>query len=76
LFVGALASRNVARIDLQSVNGGYEVKALERPPLLSGIGRVRELRQGPDGLIYIALDDRAGGGLTSILRVEPATATN
>jgi len=77
LFVGALASKNVARLDLQAVDGGgYEVKALERPPLLSGLGRVRELRQGPDGLIYIALDDRAGGGLTSIMRVEPATATN
>ena len=73
LFVGALASKNVARLSLEAKDGGYEVKALERPPLLAGVGRVREVRQGPDGFIYLALDDRAGGGLTSVIRLEPAT---
>ncbi len=73
LFVGALASKNLARLSMESANGAYEVKALERPPLLAGVGRIREVRQGPDGFIYLALDDRAGGGLTAVIRLEPAT---
>lgn len=73
LFVGALASRNLARLSLEPKDGSYEVKALERPPLLAGVGRIREVRQGPDGFIYLALDDRSGGGLTSVIRLEPAT---
>jgi len=72
LFVGALAARHVARLTLVATDGGYEVKALERPPLLAGLGRVREVRQGPDGFIYLAIDDRAGGGATPVLRLEPA----
>ena len=76
LFVGALAAKHVARISMEAVNGSYEVKALERPPLLANLGRIRDVRQGPDGFIYLAIDDRAGGGLTSVVRLEPATVTN
>lgn len=39
--------------------------------LLSGEFRIRDVRQGPDGFIYLAVDDRAGG-LSPIVRLEPA----
>ena len=39
--------------------------------LLWGVGRVRDVRQGPDGLIYIAIDGERGAA-TPILRLEPA----
>jgi aldose sugar dehydrogenase len=38
--------------------------------LVRRMGRIRDVRQGPDGLIYLAIDDR-GGGLTPIIRLEP-----
>ncbi len=39
--------------------------------LVYGMGRIRDVRQGPDGYIYLAIDGR-GGAPTPILRVEPA----
>lgn len=38
--------------------------------LLRGELRIRDVRQGPDGFIYLAVDDR-GGALTPIVRLEP-----
>ena len=38
--------------------------------LLRGMGRVRDIRQGPDGFIYVALDSREGNE-TPIVRLEP-----
>jgi glucose/arabinose dehydrogenase len=38
--------------------------------LLQGVGRVRDVRQGPDGFIYIVTDDRQGSP-TPVLRLEP-----
>ena len=38
--------------------------------LLPGELRIRDVRQGPDGLIYLAVDHR-GGELTPIVRLEP-----
>jgi len=29
------------------------------------------VRQGPDGYIYVAIDDRAGDDETSVIRLEP-----
>jgi glucose/arabinose dehydrogenase len=40
--------------------------------LLQGLGRVRDVRQGPDGFIYIALEDRSGEPST-LVRLEPAS---
>ena len=64
VFVGGLRSKLVARLELD----GDEVVHEER--LLSGVvrDRVRDLEQGPDGLIYL-LTDEANGRL---LRLEPA----
>ena len=38
--------------------------------LVWGLGRVRDVRQGPDGYIYVAIDDRQGGP-TPVIRLEP-----
>lgn len=38
--------------------------------LLPGEFRIRDIRQGPDGYIYLATDDRSGD-LTPIVRLEP-----
>lgn len=64
-FAGGLAGEQIARLTME--NG--EVVAEET--ILQGMGRVRDVRQGPDGYLYVALDDRAGRP-TSIVRLEPA----
>ena len=35
-------------------------------------GRVRDVRQGPDGYIYVAIDGNERGDKTPIYRLEPA----
>ncbi|MBT6373595.1 MAG: hypothetical protein HOJ74_02595, partial [Gemmatimonadales bacterium] len=43
--------------------------------LLQDIGRIRDVAQGPDGAIYLALDGGerwVDGPPTAILRMEPA----
>jgi glucose/arabinose dehydrogenase len=62
LFVGALAAQLLVRLELD----GEKVTREER--LLSNLGqRIRDVRQGPDGAIYLLTD--AGNG--QILRVSP-----
>lgn len=63
-FAGGLAGEQIARLTV--VNG--EVTSEET--ILEGMGRVRDVREGPDGYLYVALDDRAGRP-TSIVRLEP-----
>ncbi|MGI9424051.1 MAG: PQQ-dependent sugar dehydrogenase, partial [Hyphomicrobiaceae bacterium] len=63
LFVGALRARHLARLVLD----GNKVVAEE--VLLDNVGsRIRDVRQGPDGAIYVLTDSRNG----RLLRVEPA----
>ncbi len=70
VFVGGLAGEQVARVPVtERGDNRYEVGRMERRPLLFGYGRIRDIRQGPDGLIYIAID---GGDMTEIVRLEPA----
>jgi glucose/arabinose dehydrogenase len=71
-FVGGLSGVSIARVPLLKVEGENQVGRLERPPLMLGYGRVRDIRQGPDGFIYVALDDRQGGRPTAIVRLEPS----
>lgn len=62
LFIGALAGSLLARLTLN----GDKVVAEER--LLRGLGhRYRDVRQGPDGLIYLLTDSNQG----EILRLRP-----
>jgi glucose/arabinose dehydrogenase len=74
VLAGGLDGRQLARVALMRAERGYQVERLERPGLLVGFGRIRDVRQGPDGYIYIAIDDRRGGGTTPIVRLEPATS--
>jgi aldose sugar dehydrogenase len=62
LFVGALAQQHLARLVLD----GDQVIAEER--LLSSLAeRIRDVRQGPDGLLYVLTDSSNG----RILRLVP-----
>jgi aldose sugar dehydrogenase len=63
-FVGGLAGETIRRL----VMDGRRVSTEHR--IFEGRGRVRDIRQGPDGFLYIAIDDR-GGAATSIVRLEP-----
>jgi len=62
LFVGALAGQMLVRLELS----GEKVIAEERL-LKNAIGRIRDVRVGPDGLIYL-LSDESNGVLA---RLEP-----
>lgn len=60
LFVGSLKFGYLDRIEL---GGG---KVAREHKLLEGIGRVRDVRQGPDGLLYL-LTDSSDGKLVRVL---------
>ena len=63
LFVGAMAGAHLRRIILD----GTRVVGEER--LLRPLGRrIRDVRQGPDGLLYILTDATQG----AVIRIEPA----
>ena len=64
-FVGGLSGQQVARLTFE------DGEIVGEETLLRGFGRVRDLVQGPDGLIYLAIDDRRGGE-TPIVRLVPA----
>ena len=68
LFAGGLAPthRRLSRIRTDD-----EGRVVTREPLLEDVYRLRDVRQGPDGFIYLATDDRRGR-LTDIVRLEPA----
>ena len=63
LFSGGLSGGYLERT---TIDGGVVV-SVER--LAQGIGRVRDVRQGPDGYIYLAIDGR--GDPSPIVRLEP-----
>ncbi len=67
IFAGGLAGQQLARLTLSA--DAREIEQEET--LLQGIGRIRDVRQGPDGYIYVAIGDR-DGALTPIVRLEPA----
>ena len=62
LLVGALRDQMLVRLELD----GEKVVREER--LLQGlVGRIRDVRMGPDGLVYLLTDDGEG----ALLRLEP-----
>jgi len=67
IFVGGMAGQQLARLTMD----GQVVEVEET--LLNGLGRIRDVRQGRDGYIYVAVDDR-GGAPTAVYRMEPAGA--
>ncbi|MXW16593.1 MAG: PQQ-dependent sugar dehydrogenase [Gemmatimonadetes bacterium] len=64
LFAGGLAGQNVDRLTIE------DGRVVDRETILRGMGRVRDVREGPDGYIYVALESR-GGEPTAIVRLEP-----
>ncbi|MEX2527062.1 MAG: PQQ-dependent sugar dehydrogenase [Gemmatimonadota bacterium] len=65
LFTGGMRGELLARVNVD----GHTAVTDER--LVRDLGRIRDVRQGPDGLIYLAIDHQ-GGELTPIVRLEPA----
>jgi glucose/arabinose dehydrogenase len=63
-FAGGLSGERVDRIRV--VDGDVYISET----IFHHMGRVRDIRQGPDGFIYVALDHR-GGNPTAIVRLEP-----
>jgi aldose sugar dehydrogenase len=61
LFVGSLAQQELRRLVLE----GDTVKAQE--VLFRGVGRIRAVQQGPDGLLYVCLEQPG-----RIIRLVPA----
>jgi glucose/arabinose dehydrogenase len=64
LFVAGMVGE---RVDRMTVNGRT---ITGRETLVPKMGRVRDLRQGPDGYIYLAIEDRDAKP-TPIYRLEP-----
>ena len=67
IFAGGLAGQQIARL----VMDGQRV--VHEETLLHGMGRVRDIRQSPDGYIYVAIESRDGSP-TAVVRLEPAGA--
>ncbi len=64
VFVGGLAGQRLVRLTLD----GQKAEVADN--LVKNQGRVRDVRQGPDGFIYLAVDDQQGKP-TAIVRLEP-----
>lgn len=65
LLAGGLVGEQLVRLTLD----GQRVVNVER--LVQRRGRIRDVRVGPDGYVYLAFEDRSGQP-TSIVRLEPA----
>ena len=64
IFVGGLVGAQLERIVLSPTNG----LPIRRQPLLTELKqRIREVKQGPDELLYLLTDEDAG----TLLRIEP-----
>ncbi len=64
VLVGALGFQLVSRLDLDDAG-----RVVKEERLLEGeLGRVRDVRTGPDGLVYLLTDEDPGG----LYRLEPA----
>ena len=63
LFIGGMAGQQLSRLTL---NGQ---RVINEETLVQQRGRIRDIRQGPDGYIYLVTDDRDGKP-TPVLRVE------
>jgi len=65
LFAGGLGGQQIARLTMEGQ------RVVREETLLQGLGRVRDIRQGPDGYIYVAIESRDGSP-TAVVRFEPA----
>lgn len=60
LFVGALAGKTLARLEIK------DGKVVKEERLLNGVGRIRDVRQGPDGYLYVSME-----GPGQVIRLMP-----
>ena len=60
LFVGALAGQTLVRLEIK------DSKVLKEERLLNGMGRIRDVAQGPDGYLYVSTE-----GPGQIIRLMP-----
>jgi len=67
LFTGGMAG-NYRQLVRFSINGNV---VTNRESLLPREYRIRDVRQGPDGFIYIAVDNQFPGQPSNIVRLEP-----
>ena len=66
LFVGALRASYLGRLELTAP---YSGKVLRESKLITDVGeRIRDVRQGPDGLLYVLTDNSNG----KLIRLMPA----
>ena len=72
IISGALAGEQLALLHMED---DYR-RVIREETLAYGMGRIRDVRQGPDGYIYLAISDGNGAGAgdfatTEIVRLEP-----
>jgi glucose/arabinose dehydrogenase len=63
LLAGGLAGQQITRLTMDGQ------RVVSKETLVQNQGRIRDIKQGPDGLIYLAVDAAEGA---TILRIEPA----
>jgi aldose sugar dehydrogenase len=64
LFVGGMARQRLVRLTLDGR------RIVNEETLVPQMGRIRDIRQGPDGDIYLVTDNREGKP-TPVLKIEP-----
>jgi glucose/arabinose dehydrogenase len=64
-FVGGMAGQRLVRLTMDGT------KVVDVENMLQRRGRIRAIQQGPDGFLYIAFEDQAGGP-SKMVRLEPA----
>ena len=64
LFVGGMARQRLVRLTLDGR------RIVNEEALVPQMGRIRDIRQGPDGDIYLVTDNREGKP-TPVLKIEP-----
>jgi len=67
IFAGGLGGQQIARLTMDGQ------RVVREETILQGMGRVRDIRQSPDGYIYVAIESRDGLP-TAVVRLEPAGA--
>jgi glucose/arabinose dehydrogenase len=69
MFVGGMSGQRLVRLRMD----GQEI--VREETILQDMGRIRDVQQGPDGFLYLAIDGGVrweDGPPTQILRLEPA----
>ena len=69
LFIGGMAGEQLARVVIAGD------KVVSRETILPGVGRLRDVRQGPDGYLYLVTEDDDGKP-TPVVRLEPVERTS